>query len=120
MYFLSYKTFVWPQNPHTYREVASRTPEYYTQDGETYYRGMSDLKRTISGSGVFYGEDAYEQYLKLQKLMTEISAGNLPHPIFGIRYCYFTLLEVTQEPKENYVSYRFEFTQALLNGEVPK
>lgn len=120
MYFLSYKTFVWPQNPHTYREVASRTPEYYTQDGETYYRGMSDLKRTISGSGVFYGEDAYEQYLKLQKLMTEISAGNLAHPIFGIRYCYFTLLEVTQEPKENYVSYRFEFTQALLNGEVPR
>ena len=120
MDFLSFKTFVWPQNPTTYREVATRTPEYYTQDGETYYRGMSDLKRTISGSGVFYGEDAYEQYLKLQKLMTEISAGNLAHPIFGIRYCYFTLLEVTQEPKENYVSYRFEFTQALLNGEVPR
>ena len=120
MDFLSFKTFVWPQNPTTYREVATRTPEYYTQDGETYYRGMSELKRTISGSGVFYGEDAYEQYLKLQKLMNEISAGNLAHPIFGIRYCYFTLLEVTQEPKENYVSYRFEFTQALLNGEGPK
>ena len=120
MDFLSFKTFVWPQNPTTYREVATRTPEYYTQDGETYYRGMSELKRIISGSGVFYGEDAYEQYLKLQKLMNEISAGNLAHPIFGIRYCYFTLLEVTQEPKENYVSYRFEFTQALLNGEVPK
>ena len=120
MDFLSFKTFVWPQNPTTYREVATRTPEYYTQDGETYYRGMSDLKRTISGSGVFYGEDAYEQYLKLQKLMTEISAGNLAHPIFGIRYCYFTLLEVTQEPKDNYVSYRFEFTQAQLNGEVPR
>ena len=120
MDYLSFKTFVWPQNPTTYREVATRTPEYYTQDGETYYRGMSNLKRTISGAGVFYGEDAYEQYLKLQKLMNEMSAGNLAHPIFGIRYCYFTLLEVTQEPKENYVSYRFEFTQALMNGEVPK
>ena len=120
MDFLSFKTFVWPQNPTTYREVATRTPEYYTQDGETYFQGMSDLKRTISGSGVFYGADAYEQYLKLQKLMNEISAGNLAHPIFGIRYCYLTLLEVTQEPKENYVSYRFEFTQALLNGEIPK
>ena len=120
MDYLSFKTFVWPQNPTTYREVATRTPEYYTQDGETYYRGMSNLKRTISGTGVFYGEDAYEQYLKLQKLMNEMSAGNLAHPIFGIRYCYFTLLEVTQEPKENYVNYRFEFTQALMNGEVPK
>ena len=120
MNFLSYKTFVWPQNPNTYKEVATRTPEYYTQDGETYYRGMSDLKRIISGTGVFYGEDAFEQYLALQKLLNDMSAGNLEHPIFGIRYCYFTLLEVTQEPKENYVSYRFEFTQAKTNGEVPK
>ena len=120
MDFLSYKTFVWPQNPHTYREVAFRTPEYYTQDGEIYFNGMSALKRTITGSGVFYGADAYTQYLKLQKLAEEVNAGNLEHPIFGIRYCYLTMLEVTQEPKENYVSYRFEFTQARLNGEIPK
>ena len=120
MDYLSYKTFVWPQNPHIYREITTRTPEYYTQDGEVYFRGMSALKRTIIGSGVFYGEDAYEQYKKLQKLSEDMAAGNLEHPIFGIRFCYLTLLEVTQEPKENYVSYRFEFTQALLNGEVPK
>jgi prophage DNA circulation protein len=120
MDFLGYKTFVWPQNPHTYREVATRTPEYYTQDGEVYFEGMSALKRTITGSGVFYGADAYTQYLKLQKLAEEVNAGNLEHPIFGIRYCYLTMLEVTQEPKENYVSYRFEFTQARLNGEIPK
>ena len=120
MDFLSYKTFVWPQNPHTYREVTTRTPVYYTQDGVAYFQGMSGLKRIISGSGVFYGEDAYDQYKKLQKLSEDVSAGNLEHPIFGLRYCYLTLLEVTQEPKENYVSYRFEFTQALLNGEIPK
>ena len=120
MNYLSYKTFVWPKNPHTYREITTRTPVYYTQDGETYFRGMSGLKRIISGSGVFSGEDAYDQYKKLQKLSEEINAGNLEHPIFGIRYCYLTLLEVLQEPREDYVSYRFEFTQALLNGEVPK
>jgi len=120
MDFLSYKTFVWPQNPYTYREVTTRTPVYVTQNGVTTYSGMSDLKRIITGSGVFYGEDAYEQYKKLQKLSEDMTAGNLEHPIFGIRYCYLTLLEVTQEPKENYVSYRFEFTQAKLNGEVPK
>ena len=120
MDYLSYKTFVWPQNPHTYREVTTRTPVYYTQDGETYFRGMSGTKRIISGSGVFCGEDAYNQYKKLQKLSEDMNAGNLEHPIFGIRYCYLTLLAVTQEPKENYVSYRFEFTQALLNGEIPK
>ena len=120
MDFLSYKTFVWPQNPHTYREVTTRTPEYMTKDGIAYFQGMSGLKRTISGSGVFYGENAYDQYKQLQKLSEDMSAGNLEHPIFGIRYCYLTLLEVVQEPKDDYVSYRFEFTQASLNGEVPK
>ena len=120
MDFLSYKTFVWPQTPPTSRELPTRTPVYYTQDGETYFRGMSGLKRVISGSGVFYGEDAYEQFKNLQKLTEDMKAGNLEHPIFGIRFCYLTLLEMTQEPKENYVSYRFEFTQALLNGEIPK
>lgn len=120
MDFLSYKTFVWPQNPHVYKEVTSRTPYYFTQDKETYFDGMSDLKRVITGSGVFYGANAYDEYKKLQKLAEEASPGNLEHPIFGIRYCYFTMLEVTQEPKENYVSYRFEFTQAKTNGEIPK
>ena len=120
MDFLSYKTFVWPRNPHTYREVTTRTPVYSTESGISYFEGMSGLKRTISGSGVFYGADAYDQYKKLQKLSEELSPGNLEHPIFSIRYCYLTLLEVTQEPKENYVSYRFEFTQALTNGEIPK
>ncbi len=120
MDFLSYKTFVWPQNPHIYKEVTSRTPYYFTQDKETYFNGMSDLKRVITGSGIFCGEDAYEQYKKLQKVAEEDGPGNLEHPIFGIRHCYFTMLEVTQEPKDDYVSYRFEFTQAKTNGEIPK
>ena len=46
--------------------------------------------------------------------------GNLEHPIWGIRYCYLTGLEMTQEPKDNYVSYRFTFTGAQTNGVVPR
>lgn len=120
MDYLSYKTFVWPQNPHTYREESVREPQYHTEDGETYYDGMGDLKRVISGSGVFYGEDAFDQFKKLVKLVEDASAGNLEHPVWGIRFCYFTKLVLTQEPREDYVSYQFEFTQALANGEVPK
>ena len=120
MAFLSYKTFVWPQNPHTYKENAVREPQYKTEDGVTSYTGMGKLKRIITGSGVFYGEDAYDQFKLLLKLAEESSAGNLEHPVWGIRYCYLTGLELTQEPRENYVSYKFEFTQALTNGEVPK
>ena len=117
---LRYKTFVWPTNPHTYVEETSREPKYTTLDGVAYFDSMGELKRTITGSGTFYGPDAYTEFKKLQKLFEDKTAGNLEHPIWGIRYCYFTGLELTQEPKENVVSYKFTFTQALTNGVVPK
>lgn len=117
---LSYKTFVWPHNPHTYREECVREAQYYTQDGETYYKGMGEMRRVISGEGAFFGADAFTQFRELVKVFEDGSAGNLEHPVWGIRYCYFTLLELIQEPKDNYVSYRFAFTQAKTNGEVPK
>lgn len=117
---LSFKTFVWPQNPTTYKEEYKRTPHYYTQDGETYFKEMGDMQRFITGSGVFYGENAFTEFKKLIKLFEEAGAGNLEHPIWGIRYCYFTGLELTQEPRDNYVSYKFEFTGAVTNGVVPR
>ena len=117
---LSYKTFVWPQNPHTYEEKTSREPQYTTLDGVAYFDSMGELKRTIHGSGTFYGPEACDWFKQLQLLFEDKSAGNLEHPIWGIRYCYFTGLELTQEPKENVVSYKFIFTQALTNGVVPK
>ena len=64
MDYLSYKTFVWPQNPHTYVEKTSREPQYETVDGVAYFDGMGDLKRTITGSGTFYGPTAYSDYNK--------------------------------------------------------
>lgn len=120
MDFLSYKTFVWPQNPTTYKEEVVREPQYYTQDGVTYFDKMGDLKRTITGSGVFYGEKAFDYYKELMKIFASPLPGNLDHPIWGIFYCYFTGLEMTQEPEDNCISYKFTFTGALANGNVPK
>ena len=120
MDYLSYKEFVWPLKPHTYREETIREPQYATVDGVATFTGMSHLKRIITGSGVFYGADAFTQFKALAKLAEEASPGNLEHPVWGIRYCYLTKLELLQEPAENCVSYQFEFTQALANGVVPK
>ncbi len=117
---LSYKTFVWPQNPHTYKEEFLREPQYVTESGVTYFDGMGEQKLTVTGSGVFYGDDAFAQFQKLAALFADSSAGNLEHPIWGIRYCYFTRLELTQEPTDDYVSYAFTFTGALTNGTVPQ
>lgn len=116
---MSYKTFVWPQNPHTYQEEYIREPKFTTSDGVKYYQGMGEMQRIITGKGTFFGETAYADFRSLAELFEESTAGNLEHPVWGIRYCYFTGLELTQEPKENCVSYKFTFTGAKTNGEVP-
>lgn len=121
MDYLSYKTFVWPSNPTVYREELLREPQYdKADDGEYYFAGMGEEKRTITGSGAFFGADAFAQFKALAALFEETTPGNLEHPVWGVRYCYFTGLEMTQEPRDNYVSYKFTFTGAQNNGVVPR
>lgn len=117
---MSYKAFIWPQNPHTYREEYIRQPHFYTKEGVTYYDGMGDMQCIITGSGTFFGETAYEDFQQLAKVFEQRGVGNLEHPLWGTRSCYFTGLELTQEPRENCVSYTFQFTCALANGDVPR
>ncbi len=116
---MSYKTFVWPQNPHTYQEECIRQPHYTTADQEKYFDKMGDMQRIITGKGTFFGTTAISDFQKLSRLFEDGDPGSLQHPQWGIRYCYFTRLELTQEPKENCISYQFQFTQAKTNGEVP-
>lgn len=118
---LIYKTFVFPSNPHTYREECSREGIYEKNDaGEDVFQGLGPLKRVITGSGVFFGETAFANFKALAELAKENEPGNLQHPIWGIRYGYLTGLEMTQEPRENCVSYRFTFQQSDTNGILPK
>lgn len=118
---MSFKTFVWPQNPRRYQEETSRDAVYEKNEAdEDVFRGMGLMKRTITCEGAFFGEGAFAQYQKLEKLFEETTPGDLEHPVWGIRYCYLTGLELTQEPKENYVSYKATFRQALANGILPK
>ena len=117
---MSYKTFVWPGNPHTYREEWNREPEYTTVEGTAVFQGMGPLKGTVRGSGAFFGAQAYENFRALMELAKEAAPGELRHPLWGIRTAYLTKLELVQEPKENYVGYSFTFTCADSDGEVPK
>ena len=120
MSHLKFKEFTWPNDPHTYQETLSREPMYATQNGTTSYTGMSSSHRVITGSGVFFGTSAYSDFRDLLAVAEENSAGDLIHPLWGQRHCYFTKLELIQEPRENFVSYRFEFTQARSDGTVPR
>lgn len=117
---LTYKTFTWPVNPHTYRDEMVRLPRYETAEDMENFVGMSPVIRRITGSGAFYGEGAYQNLLTLAEIFQDVTPGYLEHPVWGRCYCYFTELELTQEPRKNYVSYRFTFTGALSNGDIPK
>lgn len=117
---LKFKNYTWPNDPDTYQEVLSREPQYSTKDGNTTYTGMSATSRVITGTGAFFGTSACTKFRNLLEVAEETSAGDLVHPIWGTRRCYLTKLELTQEPRENFVSYRFEFTQAKEDGTVPK
>ncbi len=118
---LSYKTFVWPQNPHTYKEDSTREGKYTKDDaGNDVFLGMGYQKSVITCTGAFFGATAVAEFQKLQKLFEQTDPGDLEHPLWGIRHCYFTGLELTQEPKENYVAYKAEFQLSQTNGYLPK
>lgn len=118
---MQYKTFTWPKNPERYRVQYIREPVYEkTEDGATVFTGMGPVKRSFTGSGVFYGTTAYGDFKSLAAVFADQKAGTLNHPIWGQHQAYFTELELTQEPKENYVAYRFEFREADADGAIPK
>ena len=117
---LVFKTFTWPMNPETCQESFLREPLYVkTDDGKTVFSGMGAMKRVITGSGAFLGADAYSNFKKLSKLFEDAALGTLTHPVWGDRSVYFTELQASQSPKENYVAYSFTFTEADADGAIP-
>lgn len=118
---MRYKEFEWPTNPHTYREERILEPEYSKDSlGNDVYNGMKPVQLVISGAGAFFGEDAVSNFQELADLFQDEEPGDLIHPIWGTRYCYFTNLKMTQEPKEDYIAYEFTFEQSQSNGFLPR
>lgn len=118
---LKFKDFVWPVNPHTYGEERILEPEYSKDaNGNDVYNGMKPVQLVITGAGAFWGEDAIRNFQELAQKFVDDEPGDLVHPLWGTRYCYFTNLKMTQEPKENYIAYEFTFEQSQSNGFLPR
>jgi hypothetical protein len=118
---LNYKGFTWPTNPEVYHEDFVRDALYAkTDDGDSVFSGMGPMKRVITGSGAFFGTDAYTIFNSLAELFADGTIGLLNHPICGKRTVYFTKLQMSQSPKSDYVAYSFEFKEADSDGSIPK
>lgn len=118
---LIFKSFTFPINPEVYHEAYEREPVYAkTDDGSSAFSGMGPMKRVITGSGAFFGSDAYTDFSKLATLFADSASGLLKHPVWGSRTVYFTQLQMTQSPKSDYVAYSFEFKEVDTDGAIPK
>ncbi len=118
---LSFKDFIWPANPEEYHEDFVRDALYdKNYAGDNVFCGMGPMKRVITGSGAFFGINAYTDFNQLATLFAQSSTGTLTHPVFGERTVYFTKLQMSQSPKSDYVAYSFEFMEVDENGAIPK
>ena len=114
---LCFGSFTWPNNPETYQEKVVREP-VYTENGagEKVLSGVGPVKRTITGSGTFFGATAYANFKSLQVLADRGEAALLIHPIWGTRKAFLTELVSLLEPRENGVAYSFAFQEVNVEN----
>lgn len=118
---LKYKFWTWPENPETFLIDAVMEPMYTVEeDGTIQYQGLGPLCRIITGSGVFHGADASEDFNALAVIMATGTAGDLVHPVWGTISAYLTGLKMEEGSRENYIVYSFTFREADESGTIPK
>lgn len=116
---LKYKTFTFPENPET-MEIQFVRPVLFERktDGTVEYYGLGRGCRTLTGSGAFFGPQAYRNFILLSNLLYDGQPGTLELPILQNWSAYLTQVEATQTPTETYVAYRFTFREADENGNI--
>ena len=111
---MQYRNFVWPNNPRVFEVEYRRTLHSYKLPFSGYV--VQDLglqNKIIRGEGEFVGSQAYESFRRLAALFEENKGGRLVHPVWPAMRAYFAKLSLRQEPKEDYISYSFEFWEYL-------
>lgn len=108
---IKYKSFTFPNNPETTSMKCDRSyikhkyPELAGNELEDF--GVNAC--IISGSGVFFGKDAYENAKKLYNEYKKKGVGTVKHPIYSwVTRGLMTNLELTNEPEVNTIHYTFE------------
>lgn len=109
---MRFKEFVWPNNPETCQLRLQRKVASHKYPGGGYtLEDLGQEQRVLTGSGAFYGEGAYRTMEALTEVFSQTGAGALYHPVIRFRQAVFTELELTQEPRADFVAYRFTFRE---------
>lgn len=107
---MRYKDYTWPHNPETFTmELRRRVAAHSVPFGSSVMQELGAAYRVYQGVGVFAGDGAYEEFLKLEEVFRQEGAGLMAHPVWGIDRVWFVMLTVAEEPRPDFVRYRFEF-----------
>ena len=107
---MRFKSFVWPHNPRVYTITYERKMAVHKVPfGRYQLQSLGLTRRIMRGEGEFVGEGAYEQFKALATVFYEDTAGTLIHPLWDTTSAWFVELELEQEPRADYVKYRFAF-----------
>ncbi len=110
---MKYKDYVWPNNPKTFEVEYKRTLRSYKLPFAGFkVQNLGQQHRIFKGEGEFSGPDAYESFRLLARVYSDGTSGWLEHPLWPAAKVYFAKLRLKQEPREEYVSYSFEFWEA--------
>lgn len=85
--------------------------ELETPYGGSLLQDMGNGLKTVTGIGEFFGNGCMRQYKELQLLLRSGKSGLLSLPGYEPFFARFALLELTQPPAEDFISYRFVFLE---------
>ena len=106
-----YKDFIFPNNPATtsYKIDRSYVKHKYPELSGAELEDLGSNACIITGSGEFFGQDAYTHWNRLLKEYKKGGIGNVSHPIFtDITRGLMVSLSADIEPTPQYVKYSFE------------
>ena len=107
---MRYKNYTWPHNPETFVvEYRRQMAAHKIPLGGCVLQDLGVNCRILRGEGEFAGPGAYEEFKALAAVFQEPGAGMLTHPVWRTDRAYFVALSVTEEPRPDYVRYRFVF-----------
>ena len=110
---MRFGTFVWPNNPRTYTLSCKRqTAVHKVPMGGFVVQDLGRTATVMQGEGEFFGTRAYETFQELLAVFRAGGAKMLVHPLWQAERAYFTELQLTQEPRDDYAAYRFTFCEA--------
>lgn len=110
---MRFGSFVWPNNPRTYSLSCRRqTAVHKIPMGGFVVQDLGQTATVMKGEGEFFGARAYETFQALEAVFQKGGRETLVHPLWKTAGAYFTELELTQEPRDDYVAYRFTFCEA--------